>query len=96
MVKSISEIIGSDAASTSLFEDKLFEAAYLTGHESSYAGTGYAKRNVDVFKIAEGFPRIIERDVPDGVGDISYSILVAECKHFEAKMRDLRKEVGGQ
>jgi len=95
MVKSIREIICSSGASSTLFEDKLFEAGYLTGHESAYSGTGYAKREVDVFKVAEGFPRVIERDVPNGVGDISYSILVAECKHFEVKMREFRKEVGG-
>jgi hypothetical protein len=95
MVKSIGEIICSSGASSTLFEDRLFEAGYLTGHESAYSGTGYAKRNVNVFKVAEGFPRIIESDVPNGVGDISYSILVAECKHFEVKMHDLRKEVGG-
>ena len=96
IVNSIRESIRSSESANSLFEDKLFEVGYLAGHESAYSGTGYAKRNVDVFKIAEGFPRIIERDVPNGVGDIGYSILVAECKHFEVKMRDLQKEVGRQ
>ena len=96
IVNSIRESIRSNESANSLFEDKLFEVGYLAGHESAYSGTGYAKRNVDVFKIAEGFPRIIEKDVPNGVGDIGYSILVAECKHFEVKMRDLQKEVGRQ
>ena len=95
IVNSIRGIIHLSESASSLFEDKLFEAGYLAGHESAYSGVGYAKREVNAFKVTEGFPRITEGDVPNGVGDISYSILVAECKHFEVKMRELQKEVGG-
>lgn len=95
IVNSIRESIRPNESANCLFEDKLFEAGYLTGHESAYSGVGYAKRDVNAFRVAEGFPRITEGDVPNGVGDISYSILVAECKHFEIKMSDLQKEVGG-
>ncbi len=95
IVNSIRESIRPSEFANSLFEDKLFEVGYLAGHESVYSGVGYAKRDVNAFKVAEGFPRITEGDVPNGVGDISYSILVAECKHFEVKMSDLQKEVGG-
>jgi hypothetical protein len=95
IVNSIRESIRPSESANSLFEDKLFEAGYLIGHESAYSGVGYAKRDVNAFRVAAGFPRITEGDVPNGVGDISYSILVAECKHFEIKMSDLQKEVGG-
>jgi len=94
IVDSIRAIIRLSESANSLFEDKLFEAGYLAGHESAYSGVGYAKRDVSAFKVAEGFPRVTEGDVPNGVGDISYSILVAECKHFEVDMHELEKEVG--
>jgi hypothetical protein len=31
----------------------------------------------------EGFPRLIEADVPTGVGDVRYSVSLAACMPFE-------------
>ena len=68
---------GADSA----FEEGLLAAGYFDGHRTLYEGTGYTKREENFFRVEEGFPRIVERDVPTGVGDVRYSVAVSECRH---------------
>lgn len=72
-----------------IFETLLFEAGYLDVNSSYYEKTGYIKREVNFFKVAETFPRIIEKDLRNGVGDVHYSITVAECRHFAVNESDI-------
>jgi hypothetical protein len=65
-----------------LFEDRLFEAGYLDAHARRYEQTAYALREQNFFRVESGFPRIVESDLVSGVGDVSYSVAVAECKHW--------------
>ncbi len=74
---------------TDIFETLLFEAGYLGVNSSYYEKTGYIKREVNFFKVAETFPRIIEKDLRNGVGDVHYSITVAECRHFAVNESDI-------
>jgi hypothetical protein len=64
------------------FEERLFEAGYLDAHRNLYANPGYTVRESNFFRVTKGFPRIIEGDLLPGVGDVQYSVAVAECKHF--------------
>ena len=64
------------------FEDRLFDAGYLDVHRHLYEKPGYTVRESNFFHVTERFPRIVERDLPPGVGDVRYSVAVAECKHF--------------
>lgn len=66
------------------FEDALLAARYLDLHASRYAATGYAVRQTEDFQIGQGFPRIIEADLPPGVGDASYQLSLAACAAFIA------------
>ena len=72
-----------------IFETLLFEAGYLDGNSSYYEKTGYIKREINFFKVAATFPRIIEKDLRNGVGDVHYSITVAECRHFAVNEADI-------
>ena len=42
------------------FEDRLFEAGYLDAHRHLYENPGYTVRESNFFRVAEGFPRIVE------------------------------------
>jgi hypothetical protein len=81
VVETIRGVLISDPAAKEALEDALLESGYLQAHAFRYAKNGYRIRESNVFKVTEGFPRIIERDIPNGVGDVAYSIIVAECKH---------------
>lgn len=93
LVDDLRESLRSTAAAPA-FEDRLFEAGFLDTHRHLYGNPGYTVRESNFFRVAEGFPRIVEGDFLPGVGDVHYSVTVAECKHFlvetEAVMADLR------
>lgn len=76
-------------ATRELFEDALLAARYLDAHAHRYAATGYAVRQTDSFRVGPGFPRIIEQDLPAGIGDASYKLGLAACAAFAAKTESI-------
>lgn len=72
------------------FEDRLLEAGYITAHEGLYT-TGYVFRSERTYLVGDGFPRMLEKDLPAGVGDLSYSIVLSACESFRRKLDDVLK-----
>ena len=75
-------LLESDPPSLRMLDEKLIEAGYTDAHAGMYT-TGYAVRNLKIFEISEAFPMIRESEVPSGIGDISYSIVVSACEPFK-------------
>lgn len=73
------------------FEDALIEVGYLDAHAGRYAAVGYSVREENLFQVRESFPRLIESDLSDGVGEVSYSISVAACRRFTVEFATLDK-----
>ena len=42
-----------------------------------------------------GFPRIVESDLQDGVGDVRYSVAVTECRDWERPLAEVAARLGG-
>jgi Putative PD-(D/E)XK family member, (DUF4420) len=76
-------------------EKGLVHAGYLTSQSHLYGEAGYTPRESNIFDVREGFPRITERDLLRGVGDVSYSVSVAECKHCAVEQEDLVNAIIG-
>ena len=76
------------------FADRLVEYGYLDQHASHYANTGYGVRAVRAFEVGEGFPRLIEADVPVGVGDVRYSIALSAITDFEVEAATMMRQMG--
>lgn len=70
---------------TILLEERLFNSGYLDAHEEKYTHKGYVERSLNLFKVEEGFPRITERDLVNGVGDVKYSVNISECMHHQVE-----------
>jgi hypothetical protein len=85
IVNGLRESLASTAAAQP-FEDRLFDAGYLDVHRHLYENPGYTVRESNFFHVVEGFPRIVEHDLPPGVGDVHYSVAVAEGKHFSVAL----------
>lgn len=64
------------------FEEALLAVGYLDRHAPRYAGIGYAVRQTDDFRVGPEFPRIVEADLPVGIGDASYQLSLAACSGF--------------
>lgn len=71
------------------FESALLERGYLDIHGYRYQASGYAVREENMFRVSDGFPRLIESDLPVGVGDLTYSISVTECKRFTVPLNEV-------
>ena len=75
-------LVEADAVAAAEMERLLFESGYLDCHAHAYEARSYSVRETNVFEVRDGFPRIVEADLRSGVGDVRYTISVAECRHF--------------
>jgi len=66
-----------------LFNTKLILFGYLNSHRNLYTDTEYTLRKKRFYRVTNGFPRILEKDLASGVGDVRYSVSVSACSGFE-------------
>jgi hypothetical protein len=85
----------AESGAASVFEDRLLTVGYTAAHEPHYQGTNYTVREFNYFHVDEEFPRITEADLVPGVGDVRYSVTVAECKHFLAGQEEVLSTLRG-
>ena len=78
---------------SAVFEDRLFVAGYLDARAEIYR-TGYTIREANVFRVSEPFPRIVEKDCPPGVGEVTYSIAVSSLVPFMDDVSQLLAAIG--
>jgi hypothetical protein len=96
MVDSVRSLLETSSTAREEFENRLFEAGYLDSHASRYEHTGYTIREMNYFRVEGDFPRIVEADLRNGIGDVRYTISVAECKRFSVSEADVLLLIGGQ
>ncbi len=78
MVLSVRTLAAGGAAEADL-EEKLIAYGYLDTHQSLYATTGYTVREHAFYRVVQGFPRLVETDLIDGVGGVQYHLVIAAC-----------------
>jgi len=81
MVESLRELVAGSAGAV-LFDDGLLGVGYLAAHESRYERVGYAIRGESFFEVRDRFPRILEADLPPGVGNVRYDLVLDVCEPF--------------
>jgi hypothetical protein len=64
-------------------EDRLVESGYSDSHAHLYARNGYELRRISIFRVVEGFPRITETGLPDGIGRVHYRLAIDTCRDHE-------------
>jgi hypothetical protein len=82
------DILKSDLSALSLFEQKLRNYGYLDVHAQRYE-TSYTVKECDFYEVSEGFPKITAANLPEGVGDVSYSIIISDCGRFRRNTSDV-------
>jgi hypothetical protein len=96
MIANVRSLVADDMLAKDELENCLFEVGYLDLHASQYEEIGYLIREHNYFKVENDFPRIIESDLRNGVGDVRYTISVAECKRFSISESEVVTMIGGQ
>jgi len=76
--------IEEDPVAAFHFQVKLTKYGYIEADAEKYT-TGFSLTEMRFFEVTEGFPRLLGRHLPDGVGDLKYSVAVAACIPFEIK-----------
>lgn len=83
IVGEISAIVAGTAAEDE-FADRLMQSGYSEVHRRRYEATGYTVREEFFFEVVPGFPRLVEAGLPEGVGGVSYSVVVDVCMPFRS------------
>jgi hypothetical protein len=96
IIANVRGLVADDTLAKDELENCLFEVGYLDIHASRYEETAYSIREYNYFKVENDFPRIIESDLLNGVGDVRYTISVAECKRFSISASEVITLIGGQ
>lgn len=82
LIREIYNRIENDPIATFQFQIKLIKCGYNEGIADRYH-TGFSLFDLKIFEVTDNFPKLLEEDLPNGVGDIKYSVVVSACKPFE-------------
>lgn len=82
LVSRIRGELSKDITAAARFEDKLLLAGWLDHHASRYQNRRWTVRTHSTFHVSTGFPRLVERGLPQGIGDVSYALDLAACEPF--------------
>jgi hypothetical protein len=94
-VAAIRTACGDDSSSLADLSDRLIAAGYSDEHAANYKEVGFTEREHNVMVVSGSFPRITEAELRPGVGDVRYSVSVAECLHYATADAVLTNLLGG-
>jgi hypothetical protein len=94
MIVAVKELLGGDAIALECLATKLVEYGFLDLQSSNYERDHYSIRETNFFDVRGEFPRIVESDLRSGVGDVTYSISVAECRHYQVAVSRVMQILG--
>jgi hypothetical protein len=82
LVAGIRTDFGGHTVLINAFNDRLLERGWLDAHAARYEGKRLTVRKELTFRVEPGFPRIVESDLPSGVGDVTFALSLAACEPF--------------
>ena len=82
MVNRVRDAVIADPLAREELDSRLIDAGYLDAHAVRYSVRGFTLRQASFYRVGKAFPRIIDRDLRPGVGDVRYTIAVAGCQPF--------------
>ncbi|MFD4911741.1 PD-(D/E)XK motif protein [Streptomyces virginiae] len=94
LVDRIREQLNSPAVRAA-FDGRLVQAGYLPGHRDLYEEPRYTLRDLRSWHVREDFPRIVEADLPEGVGDCSYNLSISGLDQHRATTDEVTALIGG-
>ncbi len=86
LIATLRAALSSEPAALATFDDLLLDAGYLDSHAPRYEGRRRTVRRELTFRVRRGFPRLTERKLPTGVGDVSYALSLAACAPFTVEI----------
>lgn len=93
LIDTVSELLNDNTMATNLFKLKLLESGYYDIHKPLYDERGYTIRQENIYRVTDNFPRITENQIPIGVGDVRYSIVLSESEEWRINHQTLLGEI---
>ena len=81
-VSSIRTLLDNEPSALSSFNAKLVKAGYFNEEEGLYLTNKYKTRDCRFYRIEKDFPRIKEKELREGVGEITYKIVLSACTDY--------------
>ncbi len=89
LIQSVRALLANGPDALATFEDRLLAAGYVEPEISPFAGYGFTERQRSYFKIHNGFPRILESDLDQGVSSVCYTVNLSACSEFTISEAEL-------
>lgn len=93
LIDEVSELLNENTMASNLFKLKLLESGYYDIHKPLYEERGYTIRQENLYRVSGNFPRITENQIPIGVGDVRYSIVLSESEEWRINHEILLGEI---
>ncbi|TCR15405.1 PD-(D/E)XK motif protein [Streptomyces sp. BK205] len=93
-VEGIRQRLTSPAA-RARFDSLLIQVGYLPGHRDLYEEPRYTLRELRFWHVREGFPRLVESDLPEGIGDCTYHLSTSGLDDHRATADEVKELIGG-
>lgn len=82
LVTALRNDIAAEPPLLNTFNDLLLDRGWLDELADRWEDRKLTVRDDISLHVADGFPRLVEQHLPDGIGSVSYSLSLAACGHF--------------
>jgi hypothetical protein len=82
LIDAIRTQLSADLIVLAAFNDRLLDRGWLDIHSSRYEGRRWTARRDHNYQVRRGFPRLVEADLPAGVGDVNFAVSLAACEPY--------------
>jgi len=72
-----------------LFCDRLLEAGLVEAVPNDLDTWGFTLRHLDIFRVTDGFPRLLESDLPQGISEPSYTLDLSAAAPYKTTEAEL-------
>lgn len=93
IVDSILTILEDDYSALVLFKSNLLAGNYFNHHRALYDDIGYEIRQATFYDVKDRFPRLTEADMPNGVGEVKYTIIISYCSPYEVEEGEVLESI---
>ncbi|MFF0266868.1 PD-(D/E)XK motif protein [Kribbella sp. NPDC004536] len=77
------------------FDSLLIQIGYLPGHRDLYEEPRYTLRELRFWHVREGFPRLVESDLPAGIGDCTYQLSILGLDAYQVTGGEVEELIRG-
>jgi hypothetical protein len=82
LILELRNLLEGQAAALIRLNDCLLERGWLDAYAGRYESHRWTVRAEHTFHVRQGFPRLVELNLPTGVGDVNFAISLAACEPF--------------